>query len=39
MLQHKGTVHLKVKRMILRRFTMSDAEAMFNNWTNDGRGC
>lgn len=35
MLQHKGTVSLENERLILRRFTMDDAEAMFNNWAND----
>lgn len=35
MLKHKGTVMLESERLILRRFTMNDAEAMFNNWAND----
>lgn len=35
MLQHKGTVTLETERLILRKFVMDDAEAMFNNWTND----
>jgi ribosomal-protein-alanine N-acetyltransferase len=35
MLQHKGTVPLESERLRLRRFTMDDAEAMFNNWTSD----
>lgn len=35
MLQHKGTVTLESERLILRRFTLDDAEAMFNNWAND----
>ena len=32
---HKGTVPLETKRLILRRFTLDDAEAMFNNWASD----
>lgn len=35
MLQHKGTITFETERLILRRFTMDDAEAMFNNWAND----
>jgi ribosomal-protein-alanine N-acetyltransferase len=32
---HKGTVTLETERLILRRFTLDDAEAMFRNWCND----
>jgi len=32
---HKGTVTLETKRLILRRFTHDDADAMFCNWAND----
>jgi len=35
MLTHKGTVTLNTKRLILRRFTAADADAMFKNWAND----
>ena len=35
MLIHKGTVTLETERLILRRFNMEDAEAMFRNWAND----
>lgn len=35
MLKHKGTVTLESDRLVLRKFTMADAEAMFNTWTND----
>lgn len=35
MLNHKGTVTLETHRLILRRFTLEDAEDMFNNWAND----
>ena len=34
-LTHKGTVELKTKRLLLRRFTMDDANSIFNNWAND----
>lgn len=29
---HKGTVKLTTERLILRRFTLDDAEDMFRNW-------
>ncbi|HCS72532.1 MAG TPA: N-acetyltransferase [Clostridiales bacterium] len=32
---HKGTVTLETERLVLRRFTTEDAEAMFRNWAND----
>jgi ribosomal-protein-alanine N-acetyltransferase len=32
---HKGTVKLETERLILRRYVMEDAEAMFRNWVND----
>jgi ribosomal-protein-alanine N-acetyltransferase len=32
---HKGTVTLETERLILRRFTLEDAEAMFRNWACD----
>lgn len=34
---HKGTVTLETRRLILRRFTAYDAEAMFKNWANDAK--
>jgi len=34
-MNHKGTVTLETGRLILRRFTMDDADAMFQNWAND----
>lgn len=37
MLTHKGTQVIKTKRLVLRRFTHEDAEAMFNTWANDER--
>jgi ribosomal-protein-alanine N-acetyltransferase len=35
MLTHKGTKELTTKRLKLRRFTVEDAQDMFNNWAND----
>ncbi|MDR1541238.1 MAG: GNAT family N-acetyltransferase [Clostridiales bacterium] len=32
---HKGTIKIETERLILRRFTIDDAEAMFRNWAND----
>lgn len=31
----KGTVTLETERLILRRFTVDDAEAVFRNWASD----
>ena len=33
--EQKGTVTLETARLVLRRFTMKDAEASFNNWMSD----
>ena len=35
MLNHKGTVTIETNRLILRRFAMEDAEAMFRRWASD----
>ena len=35
MLQHKGTQLLETPRLILRKFTMDDAQAMYENWASD----
>ena len=35
MLNHKGTKTIETDRLILRQFTMEDAEPMFRNWAND----
>ena len=32
---HTGTQTLETPRLVLRRFTAADAEAMFANWAND----
>ena len=34
-LTHKGTVTLTTERLILRRFTEGDAQAMYDNWAAD----
>ena len=35
MLTHKGTRKIETERLILRRFTTEDAQAMFDNWASD----
>jgi ribosomal-protein-alanine N-acetyltransferase len=35
MLAHKGTQTVTTERLILRRFTVEDAVAMFDNWATD----
>ena len=35
-MKHCGTIRLETERLILRRFTPEDAEAMFRNWASDG---
>ena len=37
MITHKGTKTIKTERLLLRRFTVNDAEQMFENWANDKR--
>ena len=32
---HRGTETIETQRLILRRFTADDAEAMFSNWASD----
>lgn len=32
---HIGTQHIETERLILRRFELSDAQAMFDNWASD----
>ena len=34
-MEHKGTKHLETEHLILRRFTLEDAEAMYENWAHD----
>ena len=37
MITHKGTQTIHTERLILRKFTVEDAQAMFENWANDER--
>lgn len=34
-MKHIGTTILETERLVLRRFTIEDAESMFNNWASD----
>lgn len=34
-MNHKGTQHLFTKRLILRPFSVEDAQAMYDNWASD----
>ena len=34
-MEHKGTVTLETERLILRRFQLEDAQAMYRNWAAD----
>ncbi len=34
-MNHVGTQTIETERLILRRFTRDDAQAMFNNWASD----
>ena len=34
-MKHSGTQTIETKRLILRRFQLSDCEAVFNNWAHD----
>lgn len=34
-MRHLGTKRLETDRLILRKFTVDDAEAMYNNWASD----
>ena len=36
-MEHKGTVLLESERLILRKFTLDDVEAMYHNWAKDKR--
>lgn len=36
-MNHQGTKKLETKRLILRKFTMEDAERMYNNWASEGK--
>ena len=34
-MNHKGTIPIETERLILRRFELADAEAIFYNWASD----
>ena len=34
-MKHFGTQIIKTERLTLRRFTIADADMMFNNWASD----
>lgn len=34
-MKHLGTVQIVTDRLILRKFNVSDSQALFNNWAND----
>lgn len=34
-MQHIGTKYMETERLILRRFALEDAEAMYQNWASD----
>ena len=34
-MDHKGTVQLETERLILRRYTIGDAECIFRNWAQN----
>lgn len=34
---HKGTVEIKTKHLLLRRYTLDDVQPMFDCWANDER--
>ena len=34
-MKHLGTIQLETDRLVLRRFTVEDAESVFNNWASD----
>ncbi|MFA9463904.1 MAG: GNAT family N-acetyltransferase [Velocimicrobium sp.] len=35
MMNHKGTVTIETKRLLLRKVILGDAQAMYNNWASD----
>lgn len=34
-MEHKGTKYMETERLILRRFIIEDADAIYKNWTSD----
>lgn len=35
-MKHQGTKKIETRRLILRQFTLNDAEPMYRNWASDG---
>lgn len=36
-MNHQGTARLETRRLVLRPFTVNDAEQMFCNWASDSK--
>lgn len=36
-MEHKGTVNIETKRLLLRQFKESDIHAAYNNWMSDDK--
>lgn len=36
-MKHLGTKRLETERLVLRRFTVADAEPMYRNWASDSQ--
>lgn len=34
-MNHKGTVDIETNRLLLRKFTLNDAQAIYDNWASD----
>ena len=34
-MKHCGTQRMETKRLLLRRFSIQDADAMYRNWASD----
>ena len=34
-MNHQGTKRLETARIVLRRFELADAQAMYDNWASD----
>ena len=34
-MEHRGTQSIETKRLVLRKFSINDAEAMYRNWASD----
>ena len=37
MMKHKGTKNIETERLLLRKFKINDADAMYKNWQSDDR--